>query len=459
MLWTVTRVQWTLLKRDRTLWWLLALFVGLLIYAGWSGMQQVAERRDAIAAAHAEEAERLQALQAQLTEQPSSDPYRVGHVEARRVASLPPGPLALLTQQGDDARPTLYAITLDTQLVSPEAASRPMDLGRVSLGGVDMAFVLLYLLPLLIIALTYDLLLGEREQKTLALILSQPISPGTFLLGKLLARAGLILGATLIPTLGFWLASGGGLLPALLGALALLSYIAFWMAAAVATNAWMRSSATSALALMGLWLAALVLVPGLIRIGVETLYPPPSRVTLVNLSRQAAAEAESALKALEGNHGAEAAAEGSTETYQQFLERKIEAHEHMEHALHDVLAEFDEQLAKQQALVQWLQVLSPAVVMREGMSELAGDGVLRHQRFKAQASAFHDAWKARFFGHITRAEPVTAADIEALPVFAFEPEASSGQAGRVLLGLVGIWIPAVLLMLLGLRRVRRVGRL
>ncbi len=315
MLWTVVRVQWTILRRDRTVWLLLALFVGLLVYTGAGGLMETQERAAHLAEVQRAETERLQALEAELTRNPppppkvittkpwtgkkedaptepdktaqnttppskEADPYKFGHELRYRTVALPLGPLAALTQGGGDARPSVFAVTLDSELTDPEQAARPISLGRMSLGLLDMAFVLLYLLPLLIIALMYDLLLGERELQTLALVLSQPVSPATFILGKMLARAALIVLATLVPTVVFWWlaspASAAEMAVATgLGALLLLGYAAFWMAAAMATNAWMRSSASSALALMGLWLACLVLVPGLIRISVEALYPPP----------------------------------------------------------------------------------------------------------------------------------------------------------------------------------------
>lgn len=495
MLWTTARLQWMILRRDRLVWFLLAMFVGLLLYSGARGVSHTEERGALQVAAERAEAERLGALAEELTRNPppppkvitttawrpeagapapeadspepeadapasrESDPYLVGNELGRRVAALPLGALAPLTQ--GDARPTLFEVNLGAELASPEQAARPIALGRVSLGTMDMAFVLLYLLPLLVIALTYDLLLGERESKTLALVFSQPIAPMTFVLGKLLARAGLIAAATLVPALLIWLIAAPGdargLFAVVTGLVVVLSYLAFWLAAAVAANAWMRSSAASALALMGLWLATLVLIPGLLQLGVEALYPPPSRVALVNLTRQAARDAEDALTAMEGTHG-ETPTE--REAYRAFLLRKVKAHEHMESALEDVVDGFDRQLARQQGVVRWLQTLSPAVVGREAFAELSGDSVYRHQRFKRQAHRFHEAWRDRFFQIITRGERMTAERVRALPAFAYEAEPLPAQIGRIGTGIaLGVWLPTVLLVLVSVRRVGRIGRL
>ena len=60
------------------------------------------------------------------------------------------------------------------------------------------------------------------------------------------------------------------------------------LALAVAVNAWGRSSAGNALSLVGIWLALLVVVPGLASVAVDALHPSPSRVELVNVARDAA---------------------------------------------------------------------------------------------------------------------------------------------------------------------------
>lgn len=470
MLRTVMRVQGTLLKRDRALWWVAGAFLTLLVYTGVSGAGHLSARQAQLDQARQADAARLEVLSDRLTRTTPSkappsraearDPYAVGDALGRRAAVLDPGPLAVLTQADDSARPRVYEVTLDSQLRDPAQASRAVSLGRVALGALDMSFVLIYLLPLLIIALTYDLLLGERELGTLAMIFAQPVAPRVFLIGKLLARALVVAAVALVPALVVWLATapldGAGVLAVALGALVLVSYAAFWMSAALATNAWLRSSAASALALMGLWLVSLILVPGLIRMGVETLHPPPSRVALVNLKRQTAQEAERDLTDLEGNHGA--APEGAKDPAD-VARRKVKAHQHMDAALEGVLGEFEQQLARQQALVRWLQLLSPAVVAREALAELAGDSVHRHQRFKAQAIQFHTDWKQRFYAQVNQGAPFTADQLAALPAFTYTPEDAHHRAERVIAPLFGLWLPTAGLIVLALVRVRRIGRL
>src|SRR3546814_3816686 len=60
-------------------------------------------------------------------------------------------------------------------------------------GTFDISFVVIFLLPVFIIALTYDMLSGEKESGTLALAMTQPVSLRTFMAGKLLSRIALLM--------------------------------------------------------------------------------------------------------------------------------------------------------------------------------------------------------------------------------------------------------------------------
>ncbi|MEJ7658781.1 MAG: hypothetical protein WKG07_03710 [Hymenobacter sp.] len=57
---------------------------------------------------------------------------------------------------------------------------------KLLVGNFDLAFVLVYLLPLFVIALGYGLLAGEQESGVLPLLRVQAASVRRLLLGKLL---------------------------------------------------------------------------------------------------------------------------------------------------------------------------------------------------------------------------------------------------------------------------------
>ena len=126
--------------------------------------------------------------------------------------------------------------------------------------------LIVVLFPLVVIALSYELLSGERERGTLAMLLSHPVSQIQLVVGKALARAGVLCMVTLIfAAIGLAFAGVEWTNPAtfshfFLYCLILICWALFWFAAAVLVNAWSSSSARNALTLVGVWLSLVVII-------------------------------------------------------------------------------------------------------------------------------------------------------------------------------------------------------
>lgn len=463
MLWAVFRVEWRSALRERAAWAVIAAFAALVVYAALGGWSFVRAENSAMEGALKDDAARLSRLREEVVAiaggaevrhvaDPRS-PSLVGGELAPRVAALPPGPLAVVAVGQRDLLPQAILVTTKARSVSSgrDDGESPM---RRSSGPFDLAFVFVFLLPLMVIALSYDLLAGERERGTLALVLSQPVSLATFVLGKALQRAALLIAVVLVLGLlapmiaGGTISDPGGPLRLALYAGLLIVYTAFWLTLAVAVNAWGRSSAGNALSLVGIWLALLVVVPGLASVAVDTLHPSPSRVELINLAREAAREAESRSSVLEGNHG-------KTPGTEELGRRAIEVQSAFERQVAPVVDRFREQHARQQAMVDQLRFLSPAILLHEGLSDVAGSSVGRHQDFSAQVDRFHDALKGFFHERTERAAALTPADYDAMPRFSYRERPDAALAGRVAvsLGALGLACAALIaLALVGLKR-------
>ena len=101
-------------------------------------------------------------------------------------------------------RPAQVHVTVDSlgALLNADA-TEPAAL--LSGGGFDFAFVVVAVLPLLLLAVTYDVVSAERERGTWALIRAQPVNPSHLVLAKLAVRAGMVVGTALsatVPGLG-----------------------------------------------------------------------------------------------------------------------------------------------------------------------------------------------------------------------------------------------------------------
>ncbi|MBX3129594.1 MAG: ABC transporter permease subunit [Polyangiaceae bacterium] len=464
MFWAVFRVEGLSLVRDRAVWAVLLGFALVVVYAALSGGALAQAERRAHSELLTEERARFAALQDELVAierggpvrhlTDPRDPHIVGRELGRRVATLPPGPLAAVSVGQRDLLPTAIIVTTEARL-GDSGADDAAGLARRVTGAFDLAFVLVFLLPLVVIALSFDVLSAERERGTLALVLAQPIRLGTFVLAKTALRAAVLLVVVLAAGIVAPLVAGGGLSGADVGANVLgyagllVGYTAFWFCLAVLVNAFGSSSSGNALSLVGVWLLLVVVVPGLTSVVVDTLHPAPSRVELVNRARDAAREAEAEVSELEGDHGAAPASAD-----RDVARRAVHVQGQLESRVEPVIAAFHAQLARQQALVDRLRFLSPAIVAFEGMSDVSGSGVTRHQQFSAAVSELHAEHKRFFFARIEQGARLTSADYERMPRFERREPPPSALLWRVGSGLLGLLVPAGLMVVLSLRGFR-----
>lgn len=154
--------------------------------------------------------------------------------------------------------------------------------------------MILYFFPLLILALSFNLVAAEKEEVTLAMLLSNPVRLRQIVLGKIVLRALVIFTTAIAFSLFGFYFSGGSATPwyLLLWITVVLAYGAFWFALAIPVNAFGKSAATNAIILAACWLAFVVVIPSTINLVATTLYPVPSRVEFITAMRGESDEAE-----------------------------------------------------------------------------------------------------------------------------------------------------------------------
>jgi ABC-2 type transport system permease protein len=295
------------------------------------------------------------------------------------------------------------------------------------------------------------------------LMMSQPVSLRSFVAGKVWLRALVVLALAVGFSLAGFLLSGaslgapGALARLLLWVAVVAGYGAFWFALAVAVNALGKSSATNALALAAVWLVFVLLIPSLLNAAVMAVYPVPSRVELVQATRRASAEATargSQLLAKYIEDHPELAA-GAQADANDFYTRSIAVQGETERLIQPVLDYFDRQVLGQQTLVDRFRFLSPAVVTQAALNDLAGTGVARYRHFAALVDEFHRDWRAHFNPRIVQKAQLRAGDYDRFPSFTFTEERTGAVARRVMIGLLGLLVPALVIGWYGLRALRR----
>lgn len=209
----------------------------------------------------------------------------------------PPPPLAFLAFGQRDLQPPALRVRmlgLHSQLYESENFNPEL----VVLGKFDFAFVLIYLVPLFVIALAHDWITAERESGRLRLLASLPLQSGKLWRRRAWLRYGLVMAAILLPLLIGLLI---GLLPAMLGlagsaavgpvqaagviAVAAL-YTGFWIAAAALAGTLARTSSSAAATLLGVYVVITLLLPTLANAAINRLVPVAKGVELAMAQRQ-----------------------------------------------------------------------------------------------------------------------------------------------------------------------------
>jgi ABC-2 type transport system permease protein len=468
----VLRHEWRLLTSDGSLWLVIGIFAVAIAYGTFNGVRWVRFQQAAIAETAREERDRFEAQDATISRvkagelklSPFADPRNPQTAGSRlgaRYAVMPPTPLAALSIGQSDLLPYYFKVTSDSK-ENVTAGTELENPHRLLTGRFDLAFVLIYLYPLLVLAFSYNLLSAEKEQGTLSLALSQPVSLATLAVGKLTIRFALflvtlaVLAGTAAAIAGIDITGDGALARASLWLVAVVTYGLVWFALAVLVASFGRPSSTNAMVLAALWLAFVVLVPSLLNMSATTWYPVPSRVEMVQAVREASDEANQQGAALLSRYyedHPELAVGGAEQAMNDFNVIRVAVNADVEARVRPVLDRYEQQLAGQRRIVAGLRLLSPAILMQDALNDLAGTGVARHQHFLQQVGEFHERWRNHFVPLIFRKAQVE--DYATLPAFSFVDEPAASVLSRVAASIALMLLPAVVLFAFGLRRLQR----
>lgn len=419
----------TMLLRSRLNWLLGALLFAALCWGAHNGARHADEQRATLAriAAHIEDKVRadLAAVERHArTQGPRlaywQDPSDVaGYMRygLHAYAVKQPWPLAGIATGQSRLQPFYLRAELD--FVAPPSASfdyvNPRFLG---LGEFDLAFVLVYVLPLVLIAVGAARLAGERDSGALTLMTAQATSLRRLVLFKAAAMAAVcvpyVLAAAGLAMLlaGLPLASVGEQL-APPGA-ALAGYTAVWVLMITAVGARTRVVA-SYLVLLSLWIASVFVLPASLGLlaGVATRTEPGvSALSYLDELRRVNTvtpqQRDAQFLAYLAEHPAYAAAAeriGQVPYATKMIALQLGA----ERRMAERFGAAQQRRAAAAARIQALHWLSPAMVLEASLQQAAGSGAARHQEFVRQAARYTDTLRG-FFWPRALAEAARPAD-------------------------------------------------
>ncbi len=404
-----------------------ALLLALGIHASWQGNLRIQTAEAAAAAAETAYRDQLAHLMSRYP--PTTEAGELLYYLAI-PAPQPPSRLSVLASgraEVETASLRIRLLALEGQLYEQETLNPRL----AAAGRLDLSFILIALLPLFVIAVTYDIVSGERERGTwdMARLFARPrrlvaakIGARVILIGGLVTSLAVI-GASLTGIEGDGHAGWAAALIAL--------HTLFWFALCVGVAAGRRSSTANAMILVGVWVTFTFLAPAVLSLTNAILHPVPEALELTVRQRQGYHEAwdlppSETMEAFfedypQWSDWTVPEDEFSWAWYYAMNHRGDQAARDASRAYRDVLTRRDDWAGRWSLLV-------PPVATRIALDRLASTDLPAQLAYQDAVRRYHERLKAHFQPALFSAAAIPQVNWEQVP--AFEPAAPVGDASR-----------------------------
>lgn len=423
--------EWLHIKKSGLFWItaaILPLLIGFSLYLGnervGQQLETIADLRKAESAFYAEKRLELEAIERGEAEvemwwQNPANPLVLAQFGGGgKHVILEPRPLAALAGGQLDILPYYGRVTMTrTEPLRDNALENPF---MQVVGTFDFAFVLIWLVPLFIIVMGYNVLSSERELGTWALLRSQPVPINRILFYKLLFRFLLMLAIILISLLVWAFIFGIDMFNrdgySLFGMIVL--YTAFWFALCAILSMFKTSSAVNAVSLAGLWVLFLLLIPSLISMIASAVHPIPSRALWITeqraIEQAVQAESEALFDTWRADHPEEIV-DGETPFFYEIWLQRFVINQEIKQRKQEAEARFISPKEQQAALVARVRLLSPPMWLQSWLERLAGTDAKRLHALSDELNAFQNEWNSFFLPRFQRLDFFTSEDLIEIP--------------------------------------------
>ena len=367
-------------------------------------------------------------------------------------ATISPGPLSDLSHGVSDVKPAASRVSLwrsVDRLFGNYQFQSPID---TAAGAFDLAFVIIFIMPLLMIALSYDALSEDRELGRLGLLLSQPISLRQLVTARLKIRFGAVAAIVLVASLiGLIAGSGGqdmGVRLSFMGIWLLVAAAYFLLWAAVIT--WAISlnlkGETTALLLAGLWIINGLVGPASLSAAAESLYPTPSRLAFLSEAREASAAAyKSQADIMQGMLLDHPDLTAENYSIPEYIRTAFLVNKTVDDSVVPILTRFDEVQAERRSFLSKLQFAAPSVLTLQAFNLAAGTNLERHIAFEKSVRDFKQSIAEAVEGKVIAGERLSVAEYDALPRYYHQGPTVGAVLGNVALPVLFLIALATLL--------------
>ncbi|WPQ66193.1 DUF3526 domain-containing protein [Chitinophaga sancti] len=356
--------------------------------------------------------------------------YNTARNEGPQFAIKQPFPLQALSIGQSDIQPFYYKVYINKkQYLTYDGEIENSFLQFI--GNFDFSFVVVYLFPLLIIIFSYNVLSSEKEQGTWVLLKTSNQSLARLIFSRVGIRF-------LLFTVFFWLVVTPVLM-VLIGSAFVFSdnwwwmvacvslYFAFWFSLSMLVNSFSMSSAVNAMTLIFIWLFTGIIVPNVLQIGLNKMYPIPSRISMVIEERKALnsyfeKDGQELTKDVFNNprtmiRQASIVTPGMVYGYGVIVYKSQE--------IKDAAAEVAErklygQIERQQEAISSFQLASPALMLQEQLTTLAGTHWHQFNSFSTDVDTFRKVTQRFYYpkmAYDSTYRTFNNDDVDAIPRF------------------------------------------
>ncbi|AMQ01763.1 hypothetical protein AY601_4945 [Pedobacter cryoconitis] len=383
---------------------------------------------------------------------------KVVEFKAPPIATNPPQALAALAIGQRDLLPYFDIISSKRDILTPPNAeiANPEKLAS---GNFDFSFVLIYLFPLLIIILSYDLFSREAEQQTDRLLAVQSGAINRILRHKILFRLLLIsLLTNMLSIIGFFIHPAAAALhlpDVLLWILVTNTYLIFWFAVCWLMIILRKSSQLNALILIGIWLLLTLILPAITNKFAGLKYPMPLRTELVSNQRQTMTHTwempiPQLLKEFYQNNPQYLSLKTDGDTARYGNKRFVAYYDLLGRRMNKNVMEYTTAAAKHNAWLSQMAWLNPVAQMQALLNATAQTGLSDYLYYQNQTSLFQNQWVKLINGYLLSNKKLSLIEVQNLP--AFHPAKDQTRTSRILVNTLSIWL-AILLTLLIARQI------
>lgn len=350
-----------------------------------------------------------------------TNPVAMGNYYGGIYLTLTPTPLAVISNGQSDIFPYYSKVNIGSTNAGKDNDNfeSPMN---IATGGFDLGFVFVFILPLLIIAFSYNILSSEREQGTLRLLLSMPINIKIWLLEKITFRYFFIVVLiSVLLTLSLYIIGVNFLDTSyLLLLLSIALYTLFWFGLAFLVNLLNKSSSQNIILLLGTWLLFVLIIPSFVNILASSVHPSPSRVQYVTSKRAIEKEFEKKEEAIlqkfyEENPSEKDSEKDATNRFRSYWNRNFILLDEKNKFMDAFENKYKKQAMNQRKFANKLSWISPAVILQNTMNEIAETDTQHYLNFQNNTKTFQKRWINYFYTKYKNHQKLTVKDFNNFP--------------------------------------------